>query len=54
MEATKAGHIDTVLSLMAEDIVLLVPGMMPMGKREFAIVAMAQANNAAPEIGWYQ
>jgi uncharacterized protein (TIGR02246 family) len=47
MEATKAGDIDTVLSLIAEDVVFLVPGMMPMGKREFATIARAQANNAA-------
>jgi uncharacterized protein (TIGR02246 family) len=47
MEATKAGDIDTVLSLIAEDVVFLVPGMMPMGKREFATNSRAQANNAA-------
>ncbi len=30
MAATKAGDIDTVLSLMAEDVVFLVPGQAPM------------------------
>jgi hypothetical protein len=31
MEATKAGDADTVLSLMADDVVFLVAGQPPMG-----------------------
>ncbi|MGN6152770.1 MAG: YybH family protein [Lysobacteraceae bacterium] len=34
--ATKAGDIDTVLSLMTDDAIFLVPGRAPVGKAEFA------------------
>ncbi|HKN86573.1 MAG TPA: SgcJ/EcaC family oxidoreductase, partial [Nitrospiraceae bacterium] len=38
--ATKAGDIETVLSLMAEDVVFLMPGRPPMiGKSAFAAAA---------------
>ncbi|MFL6197821.1 MAG: YybH family protein, partial [Thermoanaerobaculia bacterium] len=43
MEATKAGDVDTVLSLMAEDVVFLVPGQPVMRKAGFAAAARAQA-----------
>jgi uncharacterized protein (TIGR02246 family) len=44
MAATKAGDIDTVLSLMAEDVVFLVPGQPPMvGKASFAAATKAQS-----------
>lgn len=36
MEASAAGDLDTVLSLMADDVVFLVPGQAPFGKDEFA------------------
>ena len=40
MAATKAGDIETVLSLMAEDVVFLRPGHPPMiGKSAFAAAA---------------
>jgi uncharacterized protein (TIGR02246 family) len=43
MAATKAGDIETVLSLMAEDVVFLVPGQQPMiGRAAFAAAAQAQ------------
>ena len=43
MAATKAGDIETVLSLMAEDVVFLRPGHRPMiGKAAFAAAAGAQ------------
>jgi uncharacterized protein (TIGR02246 family) len=48
MAATRAGDVDTVLSLMADDVVFLVPGRPPMGKSEFAAAAKAQATHAAP------
>jgi uncharacterized protein (TIGR02246 family) len=49
MEATKAGDIDTVLSLMADDVVFLVPGQDPMiGKSAFAAAAKGQAGAEAP------
>jgi uncharacterized protein (TIGR02246 family) len=36
MEASKNGDLDTVLSLMADDVIFLVPGREPFGKEEFA------------------
>lgn len=43
MAATKAGDLDTVLSLMANDVVFLRAGHPPMvGKTAFAAVAAAQ------------
>ena len=36
MAATQAGDVDTVLSLMTDDVVFLVPGRAPFGKAEFA------------------
>lgn len=45
MAATKAGDVETVLSLMAEDVVFLLPGQPPMiGKSAFASAARAQSN----------
>src|SRR5215831_21272836 len=49
MAATKAGDIETVLSLMADDIVFLVPGQLPMGKATFAAAAKAQSGQDAPK-----
>jgi uncharacterized protein (TIGR02246 family) len=44
MAATKAGDTETVLSLMADDVVFLVPGRPPMiGKAEFAAATQAQS-----------
>jgi uncharacterized protein (TIGR02246 family) len=36
MAATKAGDRDTVLSLMTDDVVFMVPGSVPFGKEAFA------------------
>jgi uncharacterized protein (TIGR02246 family) len=36
MAATKAGDVDTVLSLMADDVVFLVPGQPVMPENDFA------------------
>lgn len=36
MAATKAGDLDTVLSLMADDVIFMVTGREPFGKKEFA------------------
>ncbi|MCK6451805.1 MAG: SgcJ/EcaC family oxidoreductase [Alphaproteobacteria bacterium] len=41
MRATKAGEIDKVLGLMADDVVFLVPGQKPFGKPEFAAASRA-------------
>jgi uncharacterized protein (TIGR02246 family) len=51
MEATKAGEVETVLSLMSEDVVFLVAGQPPMiGKSAFAAALQAQSNQGRPEI----
>jgi len=36
MEATRQGDLDTVLSLMTDDVVFMVPGSEPFGKARFA------------------
>jgi uncharacterized protein (TIGR02246 family) len=43
MAATKAGDVDTVLGLMTDDVVFLVPGRDPMRKPEFAAAMRAHA-----------
>ena len=50
MEATKAGDTETILSLMTDDVVFLVPGREPMRKPEFANAAAAQSGAQAPAI----
>jgi uncharacterized protein (TIGR02246 family) len=48
MAATKAGDIETVLSLMAEDVVFMMPGQQSMiGKSAFAAAAQSQAGQEA-------
>ncbi|MEX2126826.1 MAG: SgcJ/EcaC family oxidoreductase [Xanthobacteraceae bacterium] len=39
MQASEAGDLDTVLSLMADDVVFMVPGRAPFGKDVFAVAA---------------
>jgi len=36
MQASQAGDLDTVLALMSDDVVFMVPGREPFGKAEFA------------------
>ena len=36
MAATKVGDTDTILSLIADDVIFMVPGRAPFGKEEFA------------------
>jgi uncharacterized protein (TIGR02246 family) len=50
MAATRSGDVDTVLGLMTDDVVFLVPGRPPMRKDEFAAAARAQARAGAPTI----
>jgi uncharacterized protein (TIGR02246 family) len=50
MEATKAGDTETILSLMTDDVVFLVPGREPMRKPEFANAAASQSGTQAPAI----
>lgn len=49
MEASKAADFEKVLSLMADDVVFLVPGRAPMGKADFAAAAQAQSGRNAPK-----
>jgi len=49
MEASKAGDLETVLSLMSDDVVFLVPGTTVMRKADFAAAARAQSGPAAPK-----
>ena len=39
MAASKRGDTETVLSLMADDVLFMVPGREPFGKEEFAAAA---------------
>jgi uncharacterized protein (TIGR02246 family) len=48
MAATQASDIETVLSLMTDDVVFLMPGRAEMRKTEFAAQARAQASPSAP------
>jgi uncharacterized protein (TIGR02246 family) len=50
MAASKSGDVDTVLNLVAEDVVFLVPGRPPMRKAEFAKLSGAQSTQGGPKI----
>src|SRR5512139_85082 len=50
MAASRAGDVDTVLSLIADDVVFLVPGRAPMRRAEFAAISAAQAGPGGPKI----
>jgi uncharacterized protein (TIGR02246 family) len=51
MNASKAGDLETVLSLMADDVVFLVSGQSPMiGKAAYEAAAQAQTGQGRPEI----
>ena len=43
MAATKAGDVATVLGLMSDDVVFMVPGREPFGKRQFAATSQGMA-----------
>ena len=43
MEATRQGDLDTVLSLMTDDVVFMVPGREPFGKEAFASMSRAMS-----------
>ena len=44
MAASQAGDVETVLSLMADDAVFMVPGQEPFGKEAFAAAARGMRN----------
>lgn len=50
MSASRAGDVETVLSLMTDDAVFLVPGQPPMRKADFAAASRARATGDAPTI----
>ena len=50
MAASKAGDVDSVLKLIADDVVFLVPGRPPMRKEEFVAASRSQAGPGAPKI----
>ena len=43
MAASKTGDVETVLSLMSDDVVFLQPGQLPMRKVDFAAAARSQS-----------
>lgn len=47
--ATAAGDIDTVLALMTDDVVFLVPGRPPMNKAEFEALSRTPAGSPRPK-----
>jgi uncharacterized protein (TIGR02246 family) len=49
LSATKAGDIDTVLGLMTDDAVFLLPGRPPMGKAEFAALSQVPPGSIGPK-----
>jgi len=49
MAASKAGDVETVLSLMSDDVVFLVPGQPVMRKADFAAAARAQSGQGTPQ-----
>ena len=46
MKASTAGDVATVLSLMADDVIFMVPGQKPFGKAEFAAMSEGMKNVA--------
>lgn len=50
MAASKADDVDTVLSLVSDDVVFLTPGKPPMRKDEFTAQSKAQAGPGGPQI----
>ena len=50
MDATKAGDVATVLSLITDDVVFLTAGQPPMSKVDFAAASHMQASSGAPKI----
>jgi uncharacterized protein (TIGR02246 family) len=49
MSASKAGDVDTVLSLMADDAIFLIAGQPIMRKADFAAASRAMAGPNAPK-----
>ena len=50
MAASRSGDVDTVLRLIADDVVFLVPGRSPMRKEQFAAASRSQTGPGSPKI----
>lgn len=50
MTATQAGDVDTVLGLMTDDAVFLLPGRAPMFKDEFAALSRPPIDKPSPTV----
>lgn len=50
MAASQSGDVDTVLDLVADDVVFLTTGRPPMHKAEFEAMSWAQAKPGGPKI----
>jgi uncharacterized protein (TIGR02246 family) len=48
--ASRAGDVDTVLGLMTEDVVFLVPGRPPLRKEEFTALSRVPSGKTPPKI----
>lgn len=48
--ATKLGDVDTILGLITEDVIFLVPGRPPMRKAEFEALSRAPSGSEQPAI----
>jgi uncharacterized protein (TIGR02246 family) len=44
MFATRKGDVETVLNLMADDVIFMVPGQKPFGKEAFAAASRGMSN----------
>jgi uncharacterized protein (TIGR02246 family) len=44
MAASRAGDLDTVLSLMADDVIFMVPGREPFGREDFAAASRGMSD----------
>jgi len=49
LAATAAGDAETILGLMTEDVVFLLPGRGPMRREEFASIARSSAGSMRPK-----
>ena len=50
LAASKVGDVDTVLGLMTDDVVFLVPGRAPVRKQEFVALSRVPPGAAAPQL----
>ena len=51
MKASEVGDINTVLSLMADDVIFMVPGRAPFGKEQFSVTLVKNERGSMRLIG---